>query len=74
MFGITASVFAAIFLVSVVFYGGEWARNAAIAAAFLGCVSQFAGPDPKSYRVSIYAAYFAFAAALFAYFCLLAGD
>lgn len=73
MFAISSSVFAAIYLGALIVYGGEWTRNAAAAAAFLACVSQFCGPDPKAYRVSIYSAYGAFAAGLFAYFCMVMG-
>lgn len=72
-YAITAAVFAAIFLVAVIVYGDVWARNIAIAAAFLGCASQFTGQDPQDWQVSIYLAYLAFAAAIIAYICLLLG-
>ncbi len=64
MFAFTASVFATIFLITVIVYGGHAARLAAITAAFLACGSQFCGPEPASYRASIYLAYFAFVAGL----------
>ncbi len=73
MFAITASMFCAVFLVSVIVYGGDVARNAAIGAALLGAASQFTGPDPASYRVSIYAAYAGFVAAAFSLFALIFG-
>lgn len=73
MFAITAVMFSAIFLVSTIVYGGDMARNVAIGSAFLGTVSQYAGPDPASFRLSIYAAYGAFMTGLFAFFCLIAG-
>lgn len=72
-FAITASMFAAVYLVAIMVFGGETARNVAIAAAFLGCASQYCGPDPKAWRLSIYLAYAAFVAAGFAYLALLLG-
>jgi hypothetical protein len=73
-FAITASAFAAIYLCSIIVFGGEIARNIAIGAAFLGCASQYCGPDPASYKTSIYLAYAAFVAGIFAYIALLMGN
>jgi len=67
MFAISATAFAAIFLVSIIVFGGEVSRKAAIFAAFLATVSQFCGPEPASYRLSIYSAYAAFVTALVAF-------
>lgn len=72
-FAITAAVFAAIFLVSIIVFGGAVARNIAILASFLGCASQFTGQDERAYRVSRCFAWAAFAAALLAYACLIIG-
>lgn len=67
MFAVSATVFAAIFLVSIIAFGGEVSRKVAIFAAFLATISQFTGPDPQAYRFSLYAAYAAFATALIAF-------
>lgn len=72
-FAISATIFAAIFLGGIMVFGGNLAREVAIGTAFLGCASQFLGPDPKAYRASIYLAYAAFVAGLFAYLSLLMG-
>lgn len=72
-FAITATVFAAIFLVTIIVFGGVAARNIAIGAAFLACASQFAGQDEQAYRISRYFAWAAFTAALVAYACLIIG-
>lgn len=55
-------------------FGGVFARNVAIGAAFLACVSQFLAQDPACYKASIYSAYAAFIAGLFAYLSLLLGN
>lgn len=60
MFAITASAFAVIFLVSLIVLGDHLVKVTAILAAFLATASQFMGPDPNSYKGSIYAAYGAF--------------
>ena len=72
-FAITAAMFAALFLAPIMVFGGEFARNIAILAAFFGCISQFSGQDPASYRLSIYAAYAAFMTGLFSYIALILG-
>lgn len=72
-FAITAAVFAAIFLVAIIVFGGVTARNIAIGAAFLACASQFTGQDEQAYRISRYFAWAAFVAALVAYACLIIG-
>lgn len=73
LYAITAATFAAIFLVAIILYGGETARNTAIAASFLACASQFSAQEPRSWKLSLYLAYAAFVAALFAFLCLLMG-
>lgn len=73
MYALSSALFAAIFLVAVMVFGTENARNIAIAAAFLACGSQFTAQDPASYKLSIYLAYGAFVVALFSYVALLAG-
>ena len=74
VYAISSALFAAIFLVAVMVFGGVWARNIAMIAAFLACVSQFTAQDPGAYRVSIYSAYAAFVVALLAYLQLLLGN
>lgn len=73
VYAISSALFAAIFLVGIMVFGGEWSRTIAIAAAFLACASQFMAQDPASYKASIYSAYAAFVAALLAYLWLLFG-
>jgi hypothetical protein len=73
MYALSSALFAAIFLIGVMIFGGEYARNCAIAAAFLACASQFMAQDEKAYRASIYSAYGAFIAGLMAYLWLLIG-
>ncbi len=73
MYAISSAVFAAIFLVGIMAFGGEWSRALAIAAAFLACASQFMAQDHKSYKASIYSAYASFAAGLLAYLWLIFG-
>lgn len=72
-YALTAAVFAAIFLVAVMVFGGETARNIAILAAFLGCASQFTAQDERAYLVSIRLAYACFVAGLSSYIALLMG-
>lgn len=72
-FAITAAMFAAIYLVAIMVFGGEWARDAAIAAAFFGCAAQFTAQDAKAYKVSIHAAYLSFAIGALAYVWLVLG-
>ncbi|WP_312809343.1 hypothetical protein [Agrobacterium cavarae] len=72
-FAITAAVFAAIFLVAVIVYGGVAARNMAVVASFIACASQFTGQEPRSWKLSLYLAYAAFVAAFFALLFLLLG-
>lgn len=73
VYAVSSALFASIFLVGIMAFGGTWAREIALAAAFLACVSQFTAQDPASYRVSIYSAYAAFVVALLAYLQLLLG-
>lgn len=47
LYAITGTVFFAIFLVGVVFFGDETARNFAIFAAFVGGVSQYIAQDGR---------------------------
>jgi hypothetical protein len=67
MFALSATSFAAIFLISIIVLGGDQSRSIAIFAALVATVSQFTGPDPASYRISIYSAYAAFVLALVAF-------
>jgi len=73
MFAISSSVFATIFLGSVIMFGGDVARDVAILASLFGCYSQFCGQDQAAYKLSIYCAYFAFVLALFSYLALVTG-
>lgn len=72
-YALSASVFAAVFLGSLIIYGQETARDIAIAAAFLACGSQFTAQDPKAYLASIYLAYAAFVAGILSYIALVTG-
>jgi hypothetical protein len=62
-FVLSACVFAVVFLISIIIYGGELARSIAITAAFFGCVSQFIGQEQRTWKASIVVAWVAFAAA-----------
>ncbi|KAB2733624.1 hypothetical protein [Brucella intermedia] len=75
IFAFSACLFAAIALCSVIVFGGVWARNAAIAASFIACMSQFVAQDlsNKAYRASIYLAYCSFVVFLLAFFWLVRG-
>lgn len=72
-YALTAAAFAVVFLGAVIYYGGTAARNVAIGAAFLACASQFTAQESFSWKVSLYLAYGAFIAGLFAYIYLLSG-
>jgi hypothetical protein len=72
-FVISACVFAVVFLGGIIVYGGEFSRDAALAAAFLGCISQFIGQDQRTYKQSIYAAYAGFVLAGVALLLFMAG-
>lgn len=73
LYALSSALFAAIYLIGVMVYGGEWARNCALAASFLACASQFMAQDDGSYRASIYSAYAAFVVALLAFLWLVMG-
>nr|WP_278555173.1 hypothetical protein [Brucella anthropi] len=75
IFAFSACLFAAIALCSVIVFGGVWARNAAIAASFIACMSQFVAQDlsNKAYRASIYLAYGSFVVFHLAFFWLVRG-
>ena len=73
MYAISSALFAAIFLVGVMVFGSEYARNIAIAASFMACASQFTAQDANSYKLSIYLAYGSFVAGLFSYVALVMG-
>ncbi|CAN7370643.1 hypothetical protein [Aminobacter sp. LjRoot7] len=72
-FVLSGCLFAAIFLVGIIVYGGGHARNIALTAALFACMSQFAGQDQRLYRPSIFLAYAAFGAALWALFAIIQG-
>ncbi len=74
LYAISSAAFALLFLAAIMVFGGELARDVAIGAAFLACVSQFSAQDPASYKLSIYSAYAAFMVGLFAYLSLLLGN
>lgn len=61
MYAISSSVFAAIFLVSIIVYGGDVARCLAITAAMFACYSQFIAQDDRVRIASIAMAYISFA-------------
>ncbi|QNQ62509.1 hypothetical protein IB024_01760 [Brucella sp. 6810] len=75
IFAFSACLFAAIALCSTIIFGGEWARNAAIFASFLACMSQFVAQDlsNKAYRTSVYLAYGSVVVFLLAFFWLVRG-
>ncbi|WP_427351145.1 hypothetical protein [Erwinia amylovora] len=65
-YALSATVFALVFLGSVIVYGSETARHFAVAASLAATASQFTAQDPLTYRLSIWSAYSAFALALVA--------
>lgn len=60
-YALFATVFAVIFIVSIVILGDQYSRYAAVAAAFLGCASQFVAQDNDAWKISRAFAYAAFA-------------
>lgn len=60
MYAISSSVFAAIFLVSVIVYGGEVSRCLAITAAMFAAYSQFIAQDDRVRTASVVMAYISF--------------
>lgn len=66
MYAISSSVFAAIFLVSIVVYGGDVSRSVAITAAMFATYSQFIAQDDRAQSASVVAAYISFALGLVA--------
>jgi hypothetical protein len=72
-FVLSACVFAVIFLGGVIVYGGAFSRDAALAAAYFGCISQFVGQDQRAFKASIYAAYAGFVLAGLALLLFMAG-
>lgn len=60
MYAISSSVFAAIFLISIIVYGEDTARFLAILAAMLACFSQFIAQDDDARVPSILMAYASF--------------
>lgn len=72
-FVLSACAFAVVFLGGIIVYGEQFSRDAALAAAFMGCISQFIGQDPRAYKPSIYAAYAGFVLAGLALLLFMAG-
>lgn len=72
-FILSGCVFASIFLVSIIVYGGDLSRQIAVAAALFACMSQFVGQDTRHHKVSIYIAYVCFALSAFALFAFSMG-
>lgn len=72
-FALSASIFAAVFLVGIIVYGGDFVRVVALIAAFLAAASQFVGQDRQHWRISIMLAYGSFALGLFALFAMIGG-
>ncbi|MCK4207190.1 hypothetical protein J3U99_20695 [Brucella pituitosa] len=75
IFAFSACLFAAIALCSIIVYGGDWSRSAAIFTSFLACLSQFVAQDTtnKAYRASVYLAYGSFIGFLLAFFWFVRG-
>nr|DAO70304.1 MAG TPA: hypothetical protein [Caudoviricetes sp.] len=72
-FALSASIFAAVFLVGIIVYGGDFSRALALIAAFVSAASQFVGQDRQHWRISIMFAYAAFALGLFSLFAMIGG-
>ena len=72
-FALSASIFAAVFLVGIIVYGGDFSRAVALIAAFLAAASQFVGQDRQYWRISIMLAYGSFALGLFALLAMIGG-
>jgi hypothetical protein len=70
VFAITATVFAAAFLIGLLVLGNHLTRSLTLVTAFLACGSQFAGGNasssPPSYKAALALAYLAFFAGVFA--------
>lgn len=66
MFAITASAFSIVTLGGLLALGDHHVRVAALISAFFGTMSQYLGPDPGTYKASIYTAYIAFVVCLYA--------
>lgn len=60
MFALTASAFSIITLGGLLAFGDHHVKVAALVSAFFGTLSQYMGPDPVTYKASIYTAYIAF--------------
>jgi hypothetical protein len=73
MFAISSTAFAMVYLVSIIAFGGSLAQSVAVLVALTACISQFTAQDPKSYQLSVYSAYAAFAMAAFAYLAFVWG-
>lgn len=72
-FALSATIFAAVFLVGIIVYGGDFSRAVALITAFLGAASQFVGQDRQHWRISIMLAYSAFGLGLFSLFAMIGG-
>lgn len=66
MFAITASAFSLATLGGLLALGDHHVRVAALVSGFFGTLSQYMGPEPATYKASIYTAYIAFIACLYA--------
>lgn len=66
MFAVTASAFSIVTLGGLLAFGDHHVKVAALISAFFGTLSQYMGPDPATYKASIYTAYVAFVVCLYA--------
>lgn len=77
LFAFTGTVFAVLFLVSIIVIGGGVSRSAALAAALLAASAQYVGSDAaadrRAYLLSIYLAYGAFALSIGALLAYVGG-
>lgn len=72
-FVLSGCMFAAIFLVGVIVYGGAHSRSIAVATAMFGCMSQFVAQDQRLYRPSLAMAYATFGFASWALVAFIKG-
>jgi len=63
---VSATLFGLLVLVTVIQFGGHWARVAALLAAFLAVISQFAAQDDQARSFHVWVSWLGFAAAMWA--------
>jgi 1,4-dihydroxy-2-naphthoate octaprenyltransferase len=63
---LAATLFALLVLLTVIQFGGHWAKVAALFAAFLAVISQFSAQDDQAKSFHLWVSWIGFAAALWA--------